>query len=215
MLDGCINDIGVFVILDPQRTSADLGPQIQQACHDDMLQLLKRAGGLFPQAKIVVNSYFAPLGYDSAFAGTLLVSFLIAIDHPIVSIPGQIVAGVLLPGTRDQMIVNSVYFEAKSSEQLALAVKDANQQLGGTPRIYFANPHFGSQHAALGPAPWLFGINSDLSPQDNPVVADARKAACNQYKSRTDYVTCIHASAGHPNITGAQQFAGQIYPLLP
>ena len=215
LVDGCINDIGVFTILDPQRSPSNLDPEIEQGCHDDMLELLKKAAVLFPQARIVVNGYFAPLGHDSAFAGPLLVAFLIAIDHPIVKVPGEIVAGVLKPGTRDQIVENALYFEAKSSEQLHLAVTDATQQLGGPARIFFADAHFGSQHAALsGPSSWLFGINLDTSPQDNPVVASARKAACDQYKSRTDYVTCVHASAGHPNITGAQKFAEAIFPFL-
>ena len=69
-------------------------------------------------------------------------------------------------------------------------------------------------HAALTSDPWLFGINADLSSQDNPVVADARKAACDQYRDRTDYTFCVHASAGHPNVTGAQQFANAILLCL-
>jgi len=214
LIDGCINDLGVFVILDPQVSTSQIEARTKQACHDDMLALLKRTAAVFPNAKIIDTSYFAPLSALSSPAGPLLVSFLIAIGSPIEQIPGAIVGGVLAPGTAQRVIQNSVFFGNKSTEQLALAVSDANAALAGAQRIFFANAGFGPQNAALtGSSALLFGVNQDGSAQD--ALADMRKSLCKQFKDRTDTVTCNHGSAGHPNERGAQQFANAIFPFLP
>jgi lysophospholipase L1-like esterase len=212
LINGCINDLGVFVILDPRVSTSQLEARTKQACHDDMLNLLKKTAAVFPNAKIVDTSYFAPLSDQSAPIGSLLVAFLIAVDSPIQQIPGAIVGGVLAPGTRQRVIDNSLFFGAKSTEQLALAVSDANAAVGQ--RIFFANANFGPQNAALaGASSLLFGVNADGSPQDSQ--AETRKSLCKQFKDRTDSVTCIHASAGHPDERGAQQYANAIFPFLP
>ena len=192
LLNGCINDLGVFVILDPRRTTAQLETAIKQACHNDMLARLKRTTAVFPGAKIVDTSYFAPLSDASAPVGPLLVAFLIAVDSPIQQIPGAIVKGALAPETRQRVIQNSLFFASKSTEQLALAVNDANAAVGGS-LISFA---FGPQNAALtGSTAWLFGVNTDGSAED--ALAAPRKDLCKTYKDRTSSVVCIHGSAGH------------------
>ena len=89
--------------------------------------------------------------------------------------------------------------------------------------VYWLSQHPASQGASFGltgqwtgaalPQAWLFGINADLSPED-PMAA-ARRASCNACLD--DFLRreqCYRASAGHPNLTGAQKFADAILAAL-
>jgi hypothetical protein len=213
LVDGCANDVDMNTWMDPQRSTDQNRPLIEQACHDDMLELLEDIWEIFPAAKVVVTGYYPPLGPKSE--GVRLMAFLIAIDSKWFNIPQHVVNGVLKPGTRDRVIENCQFFANTSNEQLALAVQDANSQLSpGVPRFFFANPKFTPLNAAMsGPASWIFGINKDLSPEDN--MAAVRENQCKAHKNRTDLALCKRASAGHPNPLGARKYAEAIYPFLP
>jgi lysophospholipase L1-like esterase len=211
LVTACINDIGIFTVMDPQVSTSALESKTTAACHDDLLAMLKRAGQVFPTAKVVATNYFHIFGPTSA--GTRLVAFLIAIDHPLVKIPGEIVGGVLKPATSARVIQNTMTFHAKSTAEMQRAVNDANAHFGGAPRFFFADAKWGLQNAALtGLDPWLFGVNLDGSAED--LIAAERKTLCEQHKDRSDKLICTHASAGHPNVKGAQQIANAIYPFL-
>ena len=111
-----------------------------------------------------------------------------------------------------KIIANCEQFYVQSNHFLQRAINQMNQA-GGAPRIFFAQPPFGPENAALAPQAWLWGVNPDLSPQDS--VQAARHAACDAFE--TDIIrrqTCYRASAGHPNIQGAQQYANAILALL-
>jgi hypothetical protein len=76
---------------------------------------------------------------------------------------------------------------------------------GANGRVYFADPGFGEENAMFSPNTYLFGINTDLSPQDNDVVIDARKEFC----PVGDHI-CNLASVAHPTAEGSRRYAEAI-----
>jgi hypothetical protein len=100
---------------------------------------------------------------------------------------------------------------------LGRAVTETSAALGGN-RIRFAVPQFTEKNSVFASDPWLWGINLDLSPQDE--VSATRIPACDLfYKDKPeDILSCLEchrASVGHPNVSGASAFADAIKLCLP
>jgi lysophospholipase L1-like esterase len=207
IVNGGINDINVRFIISPITDSAHLKDSIRQHCFHDMKTLLERVVARFtkPTAKIIVTSYYQILSHQSHLP--LVVPFLAMFG---VGLPPFL---TLLDGlVFDKIFANCEQFYVQSNRFLQKAINEANAA-AGSQRIFFAQPPFGPENAALAPQAWLWGVNHDLSPQD-PVQA-ARRVACNAFE--TDLIrreTCYRASTGHPNLQGAQQFANAILALL-
>jgi len=101
--------------------------------------------------------------------------------------------------------------------QLKLAVHEANLALGPgkPPRIFFADPKFGPENAALAPNSYQYGIHADSSPEDPTSIAGPRAAACEIAGSaKTNVAICKRASVGHRNAKGAKAYADAIVLLL-
>ena len=208
LVNGGVNDINFRYILNPLTDSAHLKDHIRQYCFQAMKTLLESIAAKFtkPSARIIVTSYYPVLSHQThlplvdaflAVHGLALPSFLNILDGLVF---GKIIA-------------NCEQFYAQSNHFLQRAIKQVNEAAGGVPRIFFAQPPFGPENAALAPQAWLWGVNPDLSPQDP--VQDARHVACDAFE--TDPIrrlTCYRASAGHPNIEGANQYALAILALL-
>ena|SRR2546421_10191792 len=204
ILNGGINDIDVRRILNPLTDPKDLHELILRHCYRNMKRLLGNVVNKFtkPTAKIVVTSYFPIISEQS----------LPPLVHVFLALYG-VSSGMFFPHLADQIvekvISNSTQFWDESNSMFQQAVDEMNAQAGGAPRLFFAKPTFAAANSALAPDAWLWGVNLDLSPQD-PVRA-ARRQSCNACE--TDLIqlqTCYRASAGHPNLTGAQQFANAI-----
>jgi lysophospholipase L1-like esterase len=207
ILNGGMNDVDFRYIINPLTDSAHLKDRVRQHCFHDMKTLLESVVARFtkPTAKIIVTSYFPLLSHQShvpmidiflAVLGVGLPSFLSALDGPVFN----------------KIIANCEQFYVQSSRFTQKAINQVNEA-AGAPRIFFAQPPFGPENAALAPQAWLWGVNPNLSPQD-PVQA-ARHVACDAFE--TDIVrrlTCYRASVGHPNLQGARQFADAILALL-
>lgn len=101
-------------------------------------------------------------------------------------------------------------FFQQSSQMLAKAVNDVN--LGTGPRCFFANVPFTQNNSVFAPQAWLFGIGPapDFAAQDE--VAASRRPQCDLVFGGDLFAReqCYRASAGHPNVTGAAQFAQAI-----
>lgn len=218
LVDGGINDVSVVQILDPLTSTTTLAQQTQTHCHDDMLFLLKSlvvgdagASPRFPNARVIVTGYYQIISGQSDTR--LLDALLIAIGLDLGGIPGAVVGAAIAEETVATIVANAAAFATEANAQLKQAVADANALLGAAgPRVFFADPGFGPENAALAPNALVFGINPDLSPQD-PVAA-SRAPACSAAGSRTVFEECTHASAGHPNPAGAQRYASVAIGLL-
>jgi hypothetical protein len=110
----------------------------------------------------------------------------------------------------DKIVALCTQFASESTTYLQRAVEAQNDL-----RVAFVHSAFAPENAVFASNPWLFGVNEDLSPQDE--VISARHAACDVKYSPIDVLdreACYRASAGHPNVAGADQFAAVITAAL-
>jgi hypothetical protein len=210
MVNGGINDIDVRTILNPFTLPSDLSSDIQQYCYKDMGFLLEQIKLRFGNSKIVVSSYFPVLSSESDL--DLIPAMVEFMGAPLPNFIG----GVL--GTNDP-VVNKIVslciqFWQESTLALGKAVSDVN--IGTGPRCFFADVPFTANNSVFAPQAWLFGVGDapDFAAQDE--VAAARRPLCDVV-FQNDLIareSGYRASAGHPNVTGAQQFAQAILKAL-
>jgi hypothetical protein len=213
LLNGGINDVDFRTIVSPFTDSKDLASDIQQYCYSDMGFLLEQVKARFSNSatKIVVTSDLPILSSASKF--DLLPAFVEFLGAPI---PRFLDPNVFGPGDliTDKIIANCIQFWNQSTQELQKAVNDVN--IGTGPRCFFVNAPFTVNNSVFAPSAWLFGVGPapDFAAQDE--VANIRAPQCdivfaNDFVNREQ---CYRASAGHPNITGAQQFAQAILASL-
>jgi beta-glucosidase/6-phospho-beta-glucosidase/beta-galactosidase/lysophospholipase L1-like esterase len=219
IVDGGINDVDVRRILDLTISDNDLLALIEQHCHQSMKTLLERitSSSRYKKAKIIVTGYYPMLSEDSDLA--LLEAFIIGLGLTIAQITGGIIGAVVGPVLKDQLAKRCRFFVEQSEIKLQQAVDEVNHTLinnfsEAARRVFLAQPEFGKENAALASDRWIFGINLDLSPEDN-LIAPSRRTACeNAGSARTDVEVCKRASMGHPNERGAQEYAKEILALI-
>jgi len=208
LVNGGINDIDIRTILNPLTDSSDLSDDIRQHCYADMLILLQLIGTKFTSAnaKIVVTGYYPILSSQSEVIRILPLLGVLGIG-----MPSHIYQGPLF----DKIISLSLQFWHESDQRLADAVAGANAKLGGSRFVFVPSP-LQEANSVFGPAPWLFGIRFDLSPQDE--VIELRHQSCDAFFTNPLDIAsreqCYRASAGHPNVIGAQQIASSILKAM-
>jgi beta-glucosidase/6-phospho-beta-glucosidase/beta-galactosidase/lysophospholipase L1-like esterase len=207
LVNGGLNDINIRNVLNPGTSVATVIAATNKYCYEHMKQLLQRITTKFPNSRVVVTGYYPIVTADSDI---VLLEVLLTVMG--VSLAG-IAGGITAAGVKPKIVQNCRTFAEHSTAKLQAAVEDVNDSLPGEPRVFFANPMFSTQNAALAPDAWLWGVNGDFSPQDN-LIAGSRWQACELNRRRTDLETCRRASAGHPNQRGAQEYASSILAAL-
>jgi hypothetical protein len=110
------------------------------------------------------------------------------------------------------VIDRSQKFFSESTASFGQAVSEA-----GDARIAYADPGFTDANSVFASQTLLWGLKDDLdlSPEDE--VAATRHASCDAAFDELHIVEreeCYRASAGHPNVSGAKQFAQKILESL-
>jgi lysophospholipase L1-like esterase len=207
LLDGGINDVGVSSILNPFALIPPLNVRVKHSCHDDMLTLLRKVGAKFskPSCKIRVTGYYTILSAQSDPLGVikLLSLFGIAVP-PFVNSQRDVI---------DPVLKRCAEFSADSTRDLQQAVADS-----GDPRIRFVDNGFTEANSVFAANSLLWGLDltDDLNPQD-PVAATRRPLCDIAHPGPLELLPreqCFRASAGHPNVQGAQQFANKILATI-
>lgn len=207
-LNGGINDVGAADILSPFTDNEELKDRIRQHCGDDLSTLLVQAGRKFHQSqtRMVVHGYYPILSHDSnhLHITTLLASFGVTPALPFLSL-----------NPFKEIIDQALLFWHESERQMRRAVDEANAALGGPARIFFVRPSFTEFNAALASDAYVFGLTLLGEPEDS--VAPHRAQVCflpGQGLNFLQMETCYRASAGHPNVRGAERFFNDTWPLL-
>lgn len=215
------NDVGFQHFLDPNATHPQILTRVTQYCHLEMRSFLIWLVSKFPVAKIIVTGYYAGISLDSNPAYLVdLVGVMYGLENNQGLLPTALaVAKGVSPAGLPIIAGNATFFATQANLALKTAVQEANQTYLPPQRIYFADPGFGPQNAALASNAWVYGLSTSLNilqPTDSPASAWRRKSQCQAVypSSFTDRTFCDLASAGHPNVTGAQHYAAAIIALL-
>jgi hypothetical protein len=211
-MDGCVNDVGVPQIIDPGTVAEELTATTRRFCGDEMVTLLRKVRSAAPQAYVVVTGYFPIVGLQSDPFG--LRQWALAEKVELGEDDAELVAG---------MASNSLLFRDTAHESLRAAVDDVNGD-GGGPMIMFADPGFGAENAVFTPDRWLWSMSSvsqlfegidvglELFPED-PIEA-LRLASCFEPDVEPDLISCLYASVGHPNPSGARAYGDAVIDAL-
>ena len=210
LMNGGINDVDIRTILNPLTSFVALGDRTKLHCFADMKKLLATAVAKFsnPKTTIVVTSYYPILSSDS---DPLRIPHLLSLHA--IGLPAALDAAPII----GKIVSLCLQFWHDSEMWLGRAVTETNATIGGN-RIRFAVPQFTERNSVFATDPWLWGVNLDLSPQDE--VSATRIPACDSfYRGKPEDLfareQCHRASAGHPNVSGASAFADAVLQSLP
>jgi lysophospholipase L1-like esterase len=230
LMNGCINDVGVKNLLSASTPLDWLRAQAAKSCGEDMQLLLRRVSNSFPEAQILVTSYYPIVSAqtdDNAFL-RLLVKKLNN-QRP--------EAGRMTDKEmRQHLIAISDEWYRTSTASLLDAVVKANAAQASVPRVTFVEIQFGAEHVFAAPDTllWNFMFASTkvsgftkvivllsfgtAAYKTNDHVREARIKSCeqtykkpkgikedkNKKRAREDlFLICRYASLGHPNQMGA------------
>jgi hypothetical protein len=200
LVTAAINDVDVRTILNPLTKNSDLSDDVEHRCHRDFKVLLEKLAAKFVRAQIVASGYFPIVSQQSD--PSRLLPFL------------QMLGIGFLPHLATGPVLNriaelSLQFRDESDQKFEQAVSEVSSTTGN--RITYVRTQFTEDNSVFASKAFLFGLHLDLelSPEDE--VIQQRHAACNiTFSNPFDLLSreqCFRASAGHPNVAGAQQIA--------
>ena len=233
LLDGCINDVDVSNLLSVATDPKWLRERINTSCKVGMHDLLKRVTDTFPNARVIVPSYYRIISNstaDNAFIRQLAKSLNSGLPEARRMSDKEM---------RDRLIKLSELWYRASSADIREAVETTNAELAARslpPRVSFVEIDYWPEHSFSADDTLLwnfifgstnlsglrkfivilsFGTNA-YKPNDE--VRESRDRSCKEtYKappgvketpaeksSRKDrLLICRYASLGHPNEMGA------------
>jgi hypothetical protein len=112
------------------------------------------------------------------------------------------------------MVKQSSLFGRESAKQISRAVASKNFSIKKgkkIPRVFFADPKFGSKNAVFASKSWLFGLKGGKATDP---VKNKRASECKEHKSRSPYKKCLVASVGHPNKKGVEAYVKRIITFV-
>jgi hypothetical protein len=233
LLDGCINDVDVSNLLSVATEPNWLRERINTSCKLGMHDLLKRVTDTFPNARVIVPSYYRIISSstaDNAFIRQLAKSLNSGLPEAHRMSDKEM---------RDRLITLSELWYRASSADIREAVETTNAELVARslpPRVSFVEIDYWPEHSFSADDTLLwnfifgstnlsglrkfivilsFGTNA-YKPNDE--VRESRNRSCNETfkapkgvketpaekNSRKDrLLICRYASLGHPNEMGA------------
>lgn len=206
LVNGGINDVGIFNLVNPHSDDVELRDSINKHCHLDLGTLLMALGQKFakPATRFVVPGYYPILSHDSNPLN--MIGFLALFG---VTVQSPFILGNPFFKIAEQMLL----FWKESTDGMKRAVAETNAALGGPQRFFFVEPQFTSQNAAFAPHPFVFGLNPDTGSQDSQ--SGHRQQVCRvQEPDPIQREVCFRASAGHPNEAGADRYFNDTFPVL-
>jgi GDSL-like Lipase/Acylhydrolase len=204
LVDGGINDVSIFNIVNPLYTKDKLEQAVEQHCHREMAVLLKCLAAKFnqPDCRILVIGYFPILSRASDIRMIPQLLFALRVSP---------LSAKLWP---NNPITLALDFWHKSDTALERAVSETNDH-----RICFVASGFSEENALFtGTGALLREPHFDQSHIEDPVddkVYSARKAQCEIYPQDVpSSLTCPVASIGHPTEAGAKAYRDAILGVL-
>ena len=228
LLDGGINDFNTKTILtlDPTVGRSWVRAQTRERCVARMKQLLPSVVDTFPNAKVVVTNYFQIVSEQS---NMVIVWELLRFWNVV----GASLNAISAP-LRKKLSDQSLAFHQESTAGFREAVAEVSGRLqaianaGDLPvananrpgrleavrpppsRVVLAEAPFGPQNSYGAPDKYLFYMN-----EPDPAASE-RKPECVAQTSEMslEFPNCLVAAVGHPNVRGAEAYAGAITDTL-
>jgi lysophospholipase L1-like esterase len=233
LVNGCINDVDVRNLLDAATSLDLLEASIREKCGGRMQSLLQHITREFPNAHVVVPSYYrivSPLSDDNSFARLLVKNLTTQKPESRRMSDKQM---------RENLVAISELWYQVSTRSLAQAIEAVNSDLrqsGAKQKILFAEIQYSPEHAFSAPDTLLWNFmfgSTNLSGLRHAIVVltlgtaaykpddevrDRRSKSCKETYQRpkgqreekaqkeereTKYLACRYASLGHPNRMGA------------
>ena len=233
LMNGCINDVGVKTLLAASTPLEDVRAQARQNCGEKMQLLLQRVTSSFPQAQVIVTSYYPIVSTqtaDNAFLRQLVKKL---------NNQRPEARRMTDKEMRQRLVAISDEWYKTSTASLADAVMRTNGAATPVlllPRVMFAEIQFGPEHVFAAPETllWTFLFASTnvsgfakivvllsfgtAAYKANDHVRESRIKSCEQAfkkpkgvketkeqkEAREDlFLICRYASLGHPNHMGA------------
>jgi lysophospholipase L1-like esterase len=213
LFSGCINDIGLSVLLDPFTEAATLTAFTELVCGTMMEDFLRQIRGAAPQARVVALGLYPIVSLQSDILGVEQLRLLFA-RNPV----------PFLDGLVDSLTLATSAFANTANGAIALAVESVNSSEAAAPMSAVAVPAFGPQNAVFAPESWLWNmipenqalggvdVGMELLPED-PIVR-MRWEACLGQSASTGLIVCLYASVGHPRPAGARAYADAVVARL-
>lgn len=217
MLTGGITDVSVDKILDPFGDEDELPPLIRKHCRDDMIEVLRHASAMHPNAAVIVLGYYPMLAPDTP-GSKLMNAWLES-----ASFPGALKRVANNPLTRrlffgrikKDVIKRSRMWTELSNENLQLAVDTFNTSLPQKRAIFIRSP-ITEETSYEMPNTLVFKLGRDDRSEDP--FAEQRAAECKrsfaELKKKTGLDNsvrrCELAGLGHPDPAGSLAYFDSI-----
>jgi hypothetical protein len=229
LLNGGLNDVGVTTVLDPLKGVGAIRDATNMNCVNRMNTLLSKVMASFPNATIVLLSYFPIVSNDtdSGQLGLLLSALGIVVTGNVVT---GVIGGVAL---KDQVVNQSNEFDKDCGSGFdSLVSQQSSLRPQRTRQLHKVSSGIQSINAYAAPNSYLHLVGDLTSyevagvagnpiqnqPSASGVVAYTRARACATLSSPPDPL-CVDASMGHPNQAGAMAYAsaitGTLYEYVP
>lgn len=220
MLSGGVADITVSDILNPFKSDQKLREDVTKYCYEGMLELLRHAAQVFPNAMIAVLGYYPIITSHTPMKK--IVNDILEIYNfprwtkPLINTP---LKRQFFKIYRKKMINRSRVWYEGSTAELQKAVEKLNSNYANRRAIFIESP-FGEENGYGAKNTLLWKVAKEGKGADD--LYAERKAECRetlddlrektQLKLRTR--VCELASIGHPNVEGSKAFAGAIQNSL-
>lgn len=211
LLNGGINDVSLTRILNPGIGKSNLERLVDQFCRQAMQSLLEATAERLtvPNVSVAVIGYYPILSGESAGTKIQVQSLLEIHGVAATSViaKDEFSFSDLIPAIFD----NCLTFWKASDAAFQEAVDAANTRLGRRACIFVKLP-FVEENAMWAPHSLLWELNALLLPEDE--VSDARGAICETLYGDVihipQWIQCVRASAGHPNVDGSARIAAAL-----
>ena len=231
LMDGCINDIGVKNLLAASTPLDELQTRVRKSCGEDMQLLLQRLRSTFPEAYVIVTSYYPIVSAqtdDNAFL-RLLVKKLNNLRPESQRLSDK--------EMRQRLVALSAeWYKASTASLLDAVTKTNSSEASPVSKVSFVEIDFAPEHVFAAPESllWNFKFASTnvsgfakiivllsfgtAAYKPNDHVMQMRVKSCDaafkkpkgvkedkqQKAARKDFsLVCRYASLGHPNHFGA------------
>lgn len=238
LVDGCINDVSVFNLLNAGNTNEGIGQLANSKCGQPMTELLSRTAKSFPSAHIIVTGYFPIISEKTPNSLLLRAIARLLYRQPSAQVPALKTAQL-----HHRLVAISESWYQSSNHALAEAVRQANVDLASRQsrqRVQFVQISFSPEYAFAAKETRLWGFNSSFLRKLLAVLTlgkvtlktdderrNQRVVSCNDFYRRPPLedkqqkrdrelrrLLCYYASIGHPNRKGSEIYSAGIIEQL-